>query len=308
MTALAEHLSEYLALRRSLGFKLDRPGQLLAQFVIFMQQTGTDVVTTELALAWARQPANARPFWWSHRLSTVRGFARYLHAIDPVHEVPPRDLLPGGAHRAEPFIYSANEVADLLRATAQIAHPFMATTYKTYIGLLAATGMRAGEAIALDRDDLDWSEGLLVVRNAKFGKVREIVLHPTTVGALRDYDGYRHHLFPRPRTRAFFVSTVGTRLIYNNAHHVFHELTERAGLASRSEGCRPRPHDLRHTFAVNTLLSWYRAGVDVAERMHLLTTYLGHNQPAHTYWYLSATPELLAMVGQRLERQLEGVA
>jgi integrase/recombinase XerD len=308
MSALAERLNEYLALRRSLGFKLERPGQLLAQFVAYLEQAEVDTVTTERAVAWARQPTTARQFWWSHRLSTVRGFARYLHATDPRHEVPPRDLLPAGRRRAEPYIYAPAEIANLLRAATRITHPLMSATYATYIGLLAVTGMRAGEAIALDRDDLDWSQGLLVVRNAKFGKAREVVLHPTTVRALRDYDGCRRRLLPEPRTPAFFVSTAGTRLIYSNVQHTFHELTKRAGMQPRSEHCRPRLHDLRHTFAVNTLLGWYRAGTDVAERMHLLTTYLGHGQPADTYWYLSATPELLALIGQRLERQLEGLA
>jgi integrase len=281
---------------------------LLAQFASYLQKAEAATITTELALAWARQPATARPFWWAHRLSTARGFARYLHALDPRHEVPPPDLLPAGPHRAEPFIYTPTETADLVRAAGQVAHPLMAATYSTYIGLLAATGMRAGEAIALDRDDLNWSEGLLVVRDAKFGKSREIVLHPTTLCALRNYDRRRNCFLSKPRTPAFFVSTVGTRLIYSNVQHIFHELTMRVGLEPRPERCRPRLHDLRHTFAVNTLLGWYRAGVDVAERMHLLTTYLGHTQPSDTYWYLSATPELLALVGQRLERQLGDLA
>lgn len=308
MTTWTECVDDYLALRRGLGFKLERPGQLLAQFASYLQKAGAATITTELALAWARQPATARPFWWAHRLSTARGFARYLHALDSRHEVPPRDLLPGGCHRAEPFIYTPTETADLLRAAGQIAQPLMAATYSTCIGLLAATGMRAGEAIALDRDDLNWPESLLVVRDAKFGKSREIVLHPTTLCALRNYDSRRSGLLSKPQTPAFFVSTVGTRLIYNNVQHTFHELTRRVGPAPRSERCRPRLHDFRHTFAVNTLLGWYREGVDIAERMHLLTTYLGHTQPSDRYWYLSATPELFALVGQRLERQLGDLA
>ncbi len=308
MTTLAESVDDYLVFRRSLGFKLGRPGQLLAQFARYCQEAGSDRLTTDLALAWARQPTTARSFWWAHRLSTVRPFARYLHALDPRHEVPPSDLLPVGRHRAEPYIYSPTEITDLVQAAGAMAHPLLSATYGTYIGLLAVTGMRAGEAIALDRDDLNWSESLLVVRHAKFGKSREIMLHPTTLRALRDYDSHRRNVLSRPHTPAFFVSTVGTRLNYNNVHVVFHRLTKRLGLASRSERCRPRLHDLRHTFAVNTLLDWYRAGLDVAQRMHLLTTYLGHTAPAHTYWYLSATPELLALVGQRLELQLGGLA
>lgn len=308
MSTLLESAAQYLALRRSLGFKLGRPGKLVAQFASFCQTAGIDTVTTEMALRWARLPATRRSLWWAYRLNAVRGFARYLHAIDPRHEVPPSDLLPPGPRRADPFIYSQTEIATLLSAAGNLPHPLMSATYRTYIGLLAVTGMRAGEAIALDYGDVNWSESLLVVRNAKFGKSREIVLHLTTLVALREYDSQRRRHMPRPRTSAFFVSTVGTRLNYNNVAVVFHELTRRIGLGPRSVRCRPRLHDLRHTFAVSTILDWYRTGLDAAERMHLLTTYLGHTQPAYTYWYLSATPELLAMVGQRLELQLGDLA
>ena len=192
----------------------------------------------------------------------------------------------------------------LLRAACEIAHPFRSATVARYIGLLAVTGMRAGEAIALDYEDIDWSEGLLTIRNAKFGKSRELALHPSTVDALRDYDLHRRHLAPKARSGAFFVSTVGGRLEYNNVQRIFHRLTRLAGIAPRSPRCRPGLHGFRHTFAVNTILDWYRAGLDVAQRMHLLSTYLGHTQPSHTYWYLSATPELFALVGQRLSVQL----
>jgi integrase/recombinase XerD len=303
VNTLPDLVEQYVGLRRSLGFKLARPGQLLTQFAVYCQKAGADVVTTELALAWARQPAGHR-LWWSYRLSAVRSFARYLHAVDPRHEVPAADLLPRGPRLAETFIYSATDIMKLMTAATELPHPLMCATYRTYIGLLAATGMRAGEAIRLDRDDVHWSDSLLVVRDTKFGKSREIVLHPSTVEALHYYDRRRRSLLSRPRTPAFFVSTVGTRLIYTNVRAVFHALTKVAAVSPRSKHCRPRIHDLRHTFAVNTLLDWYRAGVDVAERMHALTTYLGHTQPAYTYWYLSATPELFALVGQRLERQL----
>ena len=303
VSTLPELVKQYLGLRRSLGFKLVRSGQLLTQFAAYCQEAGSDFVTTELALAWARQPAGHR-LWWSYRLSAVRSFARYLHTVDPRHEVPAADLLPRGPRLAKPFIYSSMDITNLMTAATKLPHPLMSATYRTYIGLLAATGMRAGEAIRLDRDDVRWSDSLLVVRDTKFGKSREIVLHPSTLNALHDYDHRRRSLLSRPRTPAFFVSTVGTRLIYNNVHAVFHGLTKVAAVSPRSEYCRPRIHDLRHTFAVNTLLDWYRAGVDVAERMHALTTYLGHTQPAYTYWYLSATQELFALVGQRLERQL----
>jgi integrase/recombinase XerD len=165
--------------------------------------------------------------------------------------------------------------------------------------------MRVGEAIALDRDDLDPATGVLTVRHGKFGKSRELPLHPSTVSALADYARLRDRLCPTPRTPAWFVSTAGTRLIYNNVHYELHRLIHAAGLRPRSPRCRPRPHDLRHSFAVATLLDWYRDGTDVDAALPRLSTYLGHVEPASTYWYLTATPELLALVAARLDHHLE---
>lgn len=305
---LQEAVEQYLTVRRTLGFKLEREGRQLPEFASFVERSGSEFVSVDLALAWARQPAAANPSWWGARLSVVRVFARYLHALDPRHQVPPADLLPSRSQRATPYLYSDADVVALMKAaTSDCRHPLKAATYATYIGLLAATGMRVGEAIALDRDDVDWSESLLVVRSGKFGKSREVVLHATTLDALRAYGRLRSQVWPRPKTPAFFISLTGNRLIYKNVHYQFHRLVRRAGLSARSPRCRPRPHDLRHTFAVNTLLAWYQDGGDVAARMHLLSTYLGHLDPADTYWYLSATPELLGLAAQRLERGLRGV-
>jgi integrase/recombinase XerD len=304
MSPLASALAEYLAIRRRLGFKLGRHGQLLGDFVAYLDEREVTTVTTESAVAWAQRPANARLSWWGARLSVVRVFARYLKTIDPATEVPPADLLPARSQRATPYLYSASDIDTLVAAAGRLISQHRAATYATLIGLLAVTGMRVGEAIRLDLDDIDWSEGSLTIRASKFGKSREVVLHPTTVAALRAYAQRRQQLRPRPRTPSFFVSLAGTRLIYNNVHFTFHELVQEAGIGPRAPRCRPRPHDLRHTFAVNTLLTWYRDGLDVPSRMHLLSTYLGHLDPGDTYWYLSATPELLGLAGQRLERTL----
>jgi integrase len=304
MSALATALAEYLTIRRRLGFKLGRHGQLLRDFVAYLDEQGATNVTTELATAWARRPAGAHPSWWGARLSVVRVFARYLQTIDPATEVPPADILPARSQRAAPYLYSRSDIDALMAAARRLNSEHRALTYTTLIGLLAVTGMRIGEAIRLDLDDVDWSEGSLTIRESKFGKSREVVLHSTTVEALSAYARERQQLRPRPRTPSFFVSLAGTRLIYNNVHFTFHELVEEAGIGPRSPRCRPRPHDLRHTFAVNTLLAWYRDGLDVPSRMHLLSAYLGHLDPANTYWYLSATPELLGLAGQRLERTL----
>ncbi|MGH3561427.1 MAG: tyrosine-type recombinase/integrase [Mycobacterium sp.] len=302
MSALAEALRDYLSMRRALGFKLDRTGQLLDQFVAYADQAGADHVTAELALAWATQPAGADPSWHGARLSAVRGFARHLCALDPATQVPPPDVLPQRSRRRVPYLYSEAEIAALLAAARGLRSPLRAATYTTLIGLLAATGMRVGEAIALDSDDVDLHDGLIVVRHSKFGKSRQLPLHPTTIRALSDYAATRERLCPAPRTSAWLVSTTGTRLIYNNVHEVFHRLTEQVGLRPPSPRCRPRPHDLRHAFAVTTLLGWYRDGGDVAARLPLLSTYLGHARPGDTYWYLSAAPELLAEAARRLER------
>ena len=301
---LRDSVDAYIALRRGLGFKLRWTDQLLAQFAHYCEAAGSELVTIDLALAWARLPQSGQPSWWARRLSVVRPFARYMHAFDGRHEVPPRDLLPAGSQRAEPFIYTDAEVVALMTATDRLRHPLKVATYRTYIGLLAVTGMRASEAINLDRHDVQWSDSLLVVHNGKFGKSREVVLHQTTLEALRHYDHQRQRSVPRPESPAFFVSSAGRRLVYANVQHTFHSLTQRVGLKARSNRCRPRIHDLRHAFAVNALVGWYRDGLDVAARRHLLTTYLGHVAPASTYWYLSATPELMQILAERLERQL----
>jgi len=301
MSGLRAELANYLAVRRALGFKLGRAGLLLADFVGYLEANGTDTITTENAFAWASLPVNASSDWWGYRLSVVRAFARHLHAIDPVHDVPPTGLLPAKTHRATPYLYSDANIAALMAAARQLRSPLRAATFETLVGLLAVTGLRIGEALRLDRDDIELTGGVLRIRQTKFGKSREVPLHPSTVQALAAYALRRDQLCPRPREQAFFVSTAGTRLLYCNAHLAWLDLVRRARLGPRSATCRPRPHDLRHSFAVRTLLGWYRDGADVAACMPLLSTYLGHVHPGNTYWYLSAAPELLTLVAARLD-------
>jgi integrase/recombinase XerD len=305
MTALERALSDYLTLRWRLGYKLARPGQLLGQFVAYLDDVGAETVTIERAVEWATQPAGADPNWWAYRLDAVRGFAAYLHTLDPTVPLVPRDLLPYRSRRATPYLYSDDELSALIAAAGGLPHPLRADTYQTMIALLAVTGLRIGEAISLDVDDLDPERGVLVVREGKFSKSRQLPLHASTIAALADYLERRQRLCPRPRSQALFLSGRGSRVCHCNISATFHELTRVAGLAPRSARCRPRLHDVRHTFAVRTVLDWYRAGVDVQARMPLLSTYLGHVTPAATYWYLSAAPELLALAGQRLEQHLE---
>ena len=302
MSPLRQAVADYLTVRRALGFKLDRHGRLLPQFVDYLEDIGADTVTTEHALRWAMLPADASPAWRAERLSVVRGFARYLQTIDPAAELPPADLLPtSGSRRRTPYLYSDQEIAALLAAAGTLRAPLRAATMQTLIGLLAVTGMRIGEAIRLDRGDLDLEHERLVVRNSKFGKSRELALHTTTTAALRAYLRRRDELLPRPDTPAVFVSLVGKRLLYRDVARTFRRLVERGGLTPRSASCRPRLHSLRHTFAVRSIQDAYRDGADVHARLSRLCTYLGHADPGATYWYLSAAPELLALAAERLQ-------
>ena len=306
MKALSKLLAEYLDLRRKLGFKAERERWLLTKFVSFLRAKKSAFVTIELALAWAKQPADAHPSWWASKLSVARGFARHAHLIDARHQVPPRDLLPRYCRRTTPSIYSSEEIARLLRAAREMPSritkglPFRRATYETLFGLVAVTGMRIGEAIRLDDGDVDWTNQLLVVRNSKFGKSREVVLHESVVHALLRYVKERDRAHPHRRSPSFFVSLAGTRLIYNNVHGTFARLLCLAGI----HRAKARIHDLRHTFVVQTILQWHRQGLDVDSRMPALSTYVGHCDPSSTYWYLSATPELMALVGRKVQRAL----
>ncbi len=301
MTSLRSALRDYLALRRSLGYKLDRAGRLLAQFVAYCEAAGADTVTTRLALSWATLPPGGGSRWLAMRLSVVRGFARHLALLDERTEVPPADLLPDRGRRATPYLYSPEEVLRLMAAAGKLPSPLRRATFSALVGLLYVTGIRIGEALRLDRDDVDLAGRVLMVRGSKFGKSREIPVHDSTARALRTYAGRRDQLCPQPSSAAFFVSLAGTRLRYDGFHLTFLGLVREAGLTPRSATCRPRPHDLRHTFAVSTLIGWYRDGVDVEPRLARLSTYLGHVHPANTYWYLQAAPELLSLAAARLE-------
>ena len=236
-------------------------------------------------------------------MRAVRGFAAYLHSLDASVEIPPQGLLSGNGRRVVPYLYSDAEITALMGQAQRLRTPLRAATITTFIGLLAVTGLRAGEAVGLDDADLDVKAALLLVRHAKGGRQRLVPLHVSTLTALQDYRELRDRAFPRPVSPALLVSTAGSRLLYANVSQTFARLARQTGLTPRSPACRPRPHDLRHTFAVATLLDWYRDGGDIAARLPLLSTYLGHVAPANTYWYLEAAPELMAEAATRLETQ-----
>jgi len=303
MIALRESLAEYLAVRRALGYQLERAEKLLGQFLDHLDASGSDQITVQHALAWATLPAGG-PSWQAQRLQAVRGFARYLHEVDPRVEVPPAELLPDRPHRATPYLYTDRQILALMKATSTLGTPHRAASFRTLFGLLAVTGMRIGEAVGLDRCDFDADHGVLVVRRAKFGKSRELPLHPSTTHALARYLRRRDRPQPVAPTDALLVSNAGTRLLISNVQSTFRTLRARAGIEPRSAACRPRIHDMRHSFAVQTMLDAYRAGGDVAPSLAVLSTYLGHVDPGNTYWYLEAAPELMALAAQRLEQHL----
>ena len=304
MTPLRKALADYLSVRRALGYQLARPEKLLEEFLTHLEGLGEKRVTIRMALEWATLPSTGDRSWWSLRLSAVRRFSIHLNTVAPENEAIPEGLIPWKKCRATPYLYSAEDITALIVAARILHTPHRVATYQTLVGLLAVTGMRVGEAIGLDRQDLDPTAGVIEVREGKFGKVRELPLHPSTVLALHDYARRQDRPRPNKATRALFVSSAGTRLLYGNVHQTFRKLASRAGLERRSSKCRPRLHDLRHSFAVRTILDGYRHDGDTQSRLALLSTYLGHVDPSHTYWYLSAAPELMELAGDRLENHL----
>lgn len=284
-----------------MGHDLADAARLLPQFITYLHAVGAATVTIEHAVAWAQRDVDPGTTVGPRRMTAIRGFARFLAGQDPRTEIPPTGLLPYRQRWRPPFIYTADDIAALLDQThLSLRQPVLrAATYHTLLGLLAVTGLRVGEAIRLDRGDVDWTEGVLLIRESKFGKSRQVPVHASTLGALAVYAAKRDELQPTTQP-SFFVSSRRTRLCYQVVCQTFRALVNAAGVGAKST-MTPRLHDLRHTFAVRTLVAWYRAGHDVEARLAWLSTYLGHRDPRSTYWYLSATPDLLAMAADRLQ-------
>ena len=310
MKTLHIALNRYLALRRSLGFKLRDHGRALPQFVAFLHEQGAEFITTELALAWAQQPKQVTRAHHAGRLSMVRDFARYRAASDPRTQVPPQGLLPAQPQRTQPHIYTDEDIVGLIRQASRLepSKALRPSTYATLFGLLAVTGMRVGEALALNRADVDLREGVLAVRKGKFNKTRFIPVHASTRDRLRAYARRRDRLVPVSSVDSFFLSDRGTRVLYNSVSCTFISIACTLGLRESPAIRGPRLHDLRHTFAVKTPISWYRSGINPEQRLPLLSAYLGHVKVSDTYWYLSAVPELLGAVNTRLENILGDIS
>lgn len=289
----------------NLGFKLRDAGLCLAKFAAFLDARGESHITTALALEWAQQSPSAQPATCAQRLGYVRGFARYHVANDPQTEIPPSGLLPFRPRRAQPYLYSDEDIAGLLQGALELptAGGLRPWTYHCLLGLLSVTGLRIGEAVRLKAEDVDLPAGVLTVRGTKFGKSRLVTIHPSTGEVLEQYRARRETFLAGRIASTFFITSRGNPLDIGDIHRTFYQLSRRLGLRGATASHGPRLHDFRHRFAVETLLRWYRAGDDVERRIPMLSTYLGHVHVADTYWYLSACPELMGLAVARLEQR-----
>jgi integrase len=312
MSSLHDALTEYLATRRALGTQLAWPESSLRRFVDFVEAQGSEFVTTEIAVRWAVQSVGVQRATHARRLGIVRGFAVWLQATDTRTQVPPQGLLPARQRRPAPHIYADGEIADLMAAAGRLrsASGLRRATFRTLLGLLAATGLRPGEARALDIDDVDLVAGVLTVRRSKFGKSRFVPLEESARAALAAYAKFRDTARPCRDTPAFLVTGRGARLGASATRCTFALLCQAVGLRPRQPAHRigrgPRLQDIRHTFATRRLIQWYRAGLDADRLMPRLATYLGHVSMAQTYWYIQAVPELLRLATERLEAVARG--
>jgi integrase len=310
MTAWGEHVADYLRLRRQLGFTLSWDEHLLGQFTAHLDATGTRQLTTAVMIEWASLPrpdGGAGVSRAAVRMTAVRSFAAYLHALDPAHEVPPRGVFSHQARRSTPYIYTPGEVTALLNAARELRRFERSRIYPVVFGLLAATGMRVGELLALDTDEVDLDAGVITVSRGKSRDPRLVPIHVTVTESLSCYASWRDRrdVMVVDGRMPFFTDHLGRRLTRFTTEYAFQRVRQTAGLTA--DGTRPRMHDLRHTFAVTTLLGWYRAGADVAGLLPRLSTYLGHSNPANTYWYLTAIPELLAHAARMLHAAPQNV-
>jgi integrase/recombinase XerD len=307
MSTLRQALNEYLEMRRALGYKLYRDGLALAHFVSFLTEQKQDYITVKHSLEWAQQPPQAQPATWAARLKYVRVFAQYVSATDPRTEIPSSLLLPYKPKRRRPYIYSESEIRRLLTAALKLPteHAIKKQTYHHLLGLLAVSGMRISEALNLKVTNVDLSAGILTIEGSKLGKSRLIPLHPSSRAALAKYALCRNEFLDGREATHFFVNMVGKRLDEGTVRRTFYWLSREIGIRGSASSHGPRIHDLRHAFAVSTLLRWYRNGENVESRLPILSTFLGHVHVSDTYWYLTAYPELMGQAVQRLERLWE---
>lgn len=312
MGAIRDSLIQYVAVRRALGSTFYEPALALDHFVDLLELEGAEFITTDLAMRWAMAPKLVERATWGRRLSQVRGFARWLSAIDSRNEIPPTRLLSTRRRRNPPHIYTEREIDDLMAQAARLHSRtgMRALTYSTLIGLLVATGLRPGEAIRLDRADVDLVNGILAIRESKFGKSRFVPVDESTRAALARYAQGRDRLCSQRLSEAFLVGERGKRLIACSVRSMFVRMSRATGLRVATDdgrdGYGPRLQDFRHSFATGKLVEWYRAGLDVTRELPKLATYLGHVDVGLTYWYIEAVPELLELAAGYLDRDRSG--
>jgi integrase len=298
-------VEEYLAFRRGLGFALESRSWLLRDFGRYADRAGhSGHLTTDLQVRWALSTRSSAPAHAALRLATVARFARHRALFDPTTEVAPTGLLgPISRHRKPPHIYTEAEVTALLREASLLGlrGGLRPRTYVTFFSLLLSTGLRLSEACRLLRDDVDLTNGVLTVRESKFRKSRLVPLHPTTTQALTRYAIYRDTCHGAAASNRFFQTDRAPALTRKAVHYTFSSLRQCLGWSDQGRARHPRIHDMRHTFAVRRLLTWYEEGADLARKILALATYLGHAKPTETYWYLSAVPELMAITSRRFE-------
>lgn len=303
MSNMSTKAERYLRFRRGLGYQLRTEGYLLEQFAAFADAEGhRGPLTTDLALRWAQLPDGCDRLYSARRLEIVRCFARYLAVTEPGTQVPLRGLLGPAHRRTSPYIYSEAEIAALLSAAGRLAptNGLRPQTYQTLFGLLACTGLRISEALHLGRADADLGRGVLKIRETKFRKTRLVPMHPTTTTALQAYADVREQLATETQCDCFFVSECGQTLPYSTVRGVFRRLCDSLGITGAGRR-PPRLHDLRHTFACRRIEQCYDLHVDVDEAVSALSVYLGHTKVSDTYWYVTATPGLVARAAQRFE-------
>ncbi len=307
MTPLRQAIDDYLTLRRRLGVTLHATGHVLAAFATYAEDEGAAHVTTDLVLRWASHLTSVSPATLNGRFQMIRRFAQWRQLTDPRTEVPRADLLPGRYRRRPPRLYREEDIPRLLAAARNLPSPkgLRGRTYATLFGLLVVTGLRSSEVVALDNADLDRREATLLIRRTRFGKSRCVPLHTSTMAALTAYHAVRDRVVRHRRTDALFVSELGIRITQGAAEYTFARVSAHIGLRPPFRAHRlgrgfPRLHDLRHRFAIRTLVDGYRAGGPVDPLLPVLATYLGHVHVHDTYWYLEAVPELLQLATERL--------
>ena len=305
MTNLRSSLKRYLAMRRALGFKLQRHEAHLLDFVAFMERRNAHRITGKKIVDWVRENRSKEPCYQGLRFGAVRGFAIYHSAVDPRTEVPPSDLMPRTRGHNRFYLYSDAEIRRLMAETLE--HRVGATSISRWVrytlyGLLSVTGLRIGEALRLNVTDVDMDRGILHIRDSKFRKSRLVPIHPSTLTALRNYLRRRDVYFDGRDIAPLFVSRHGTRLSHNDAWKSLVRLSKKIGLRGPTDRRGPRLHDFRHLAATQVLLRCYRSGADPERRLPALSTYLGHSDLRHTYWYLHQHPALMKGAVRRLER------